>query len=85
MLAIKLGRRRSLSPDHVKSTVTLLNHHLVWLDRLSVDIRSNTMAIIDRGAIIRALVGAFKESDMNLTNVKTEEEARELILAKLKS
>lgn len=77
--------RKILTPDAVKSTVTLLNQHIVWLDRISTDIRSNTMAIIDRGAIIRALISALKESDVDLTQIKSEEEAREIILAKLKS
>lgn len=79
------SRKKMLTPDAVKSTVTLLNNHVVWLDTLSTKIRSNSMAIVDRGSIIRALISALKESDLDLTHIKSEDEARKIILAKLRN
>lgn len=80
----KLGRpRKRLTSDAVKSTVTFLNDQIVWLDRLSNDIRSNTKEIVDRGALIRAFITALKESKLDLSHVKSEQEACNAILEKL--
>lgn len=68
----------------VKSTVTLLNDQICWLDRLSSDIRANSMAIVDRGAIIRAVLNALRNSPLNLNDSTSEQEITEIILSKLK-
>jgi hypothetical protein len=68
----------------VKSTVTFNNNQIVWLDRLSSDIRATTMAIVDRGAIIRAIISAVEQSSIDLCNATSEDQIRDLVCAKLK-
>ncbi len=71
--------------DLIKSTVTFSNNHLVWLDRLSADIRSNTRQVIDRGSIIRAMLNAIEESNIDLSCVTSAEEICNTILSNLKT
>ena len=61
------GRPPILPADTAKATITFYNNQIAYLDHLSADIRQNTFAIIDRGAIIRALVGALQESAIDLS------------------
>ena len=79
------GRPKQLSDSAVKSTVTFNNSQIVWLDRLSADIRSSTMAIIDRGAIIRAILAAIEKSNIDLCSATSEEQVCDIICEKLKS
>lgn len=69
----------------VKSTVTFSNNQIVWLDRLSSDIRATTMAIVDRGAIIRAIISAVEQSQIDLCNATSEDQIKNLVCAKLKA
>jgi hypothetical protein len=69
----------------VKSTVTFHNGQIVFLDRLSSDIRANNMAIVDRGALIRGIISAVQHSRINLSNATSEEEVKTLIASKLKA
>jgi len=78
------GRPKQLSDGAVKSTVTFYNSQIVWLDRLSADIRSSTMAIIDRGTIIRAILTAVEKSNIDLSIATSEEQVCDIILTKLK-
>lgn len=78
------GRPKQLSNGAVKSTVTFYNSQIVWLDRLSADIRSSTMAIIDRGTIIRAILSAIEKSNVDLFSATSEEQVCDIILSKLK-
>lgn len=79
-----VGRPKELPANFVKSTVTFYNEQIVWLDRLSADIRSNTMAIVDRGSIIRAVISAVMKSGIDLTHLESEEQIRDTILKHLK-
>jgi hypothetical protein len=78
------GRPKQLSDGAVKSTVTFYNSQIVWLDRLSADIRSSTMAIIDRGTLIRAILTAVEKSGIDLCAATSEEQVCDIILGKLK-
>ena len=80
----KLGRPPQLPPEAVKVTVTFYNNQIVWLDRLAADIRLNSMAIVDRGTILRGILVAVMESGIDLTQPKTEKEIRDVIMPKLK-
>ncbi len=69
----------------VKSTVTFSNNQIVWLDRLSSDIRANTMAIVDRGGIIRAIISAVEQSQIDLCNATSEDQIKDVVCAKLRT
>jgi Arc/MetJ-type ribon-helix-helix transcriptional regulator len=77
------GRPKQLSDGVAKSTVTFNNSQIVWLDRLSADIRSSSMAILDRGTIIRAILTAIEKSNIDLLEASSEEQVCEMILNKL--
>lgn len=55
-----------------KATVILLNRHIVFLDRLSSDIREKTGRAIKRAELIRALIEMLSESDIDLTSATSE-------------
>lgn len=76
-------KAKSANSNTVKSTVTLLNNQICFLDRLSSDIRAQTMKIIDRGAIIRAVISALETSNLDLSSCASEQEISEIILAQL--
>lgn len=78
------GRPKQLPEATVKSTVTFNNSQIVWLDRLSADIRASTMAIVDRGAIIRAIITAIEKSNVDLCGASSEEQIRDIICEQLK-
>jgi len=68
-------RRRRPSPDRwTKVTVVLMDRQVVFLDRLMGDIRAAHGARIGRAQLIRALVDALAESDVDLTNSCSEED-----------
>jgi len=67
----------------VKSTVTLDNSQICWLDRLSSDIRSNNVAIVDRGSIIRGILMAVEKSGLDLTKSVSETDIYECILKRI--
>ena len=77
-------QKKSIS-NAVKSTVTFSNNQIVWLDRLSSDIRANTMAIVDRWAIIRAIISAVEQSQIDLCNATSEDQIKNLVCTKLKA
>lgn len=77
------GRPKVASDLTVKSTITFLNNHIVFLDRLSTEIRENSMAIVDRGALIRAFISSLQESRIDLRHMTSEEEIRMALTKKL--
>lgn len=79
----RAGRPSLLPPDAAKATITFYNNQIAFLDHLSADIRQNTFAIIDRGSIIRALVGALQDSKIDLSQLRTEKAIRDALTTKL--
>lgn len=79
----KRGRPKHLSDDMTKTTLTISLRQLVWLDRLCSTIRENSRAIVDRGAIIRALIDALEECMLDITHCSSEEEIQKTIAHKL--
>lgn len=67
----------------VKSTVTLRNNQLVWLDQFSVNIRSSKGIVVDRGALIRSILDAIMQSGIDLSTVDSEMELTKLLLRRL--
>ena len=72
--------------NYVPQKVTLLlsNLHIAWLDEIGIGIRSRTGAVIRRSSLVRAMLKALNQANLDLSLCKSEEEIRETILACLK-
>ncbi len=73
------GRPKELPADAIKSTVTLFNSQVVWTQHLSASIREKSKSIVDRSAIIRAILTATINSGIDLRDCKTEADVAETI------
>ena len=75
------SRRPGRPPVHdeqwAKVTVILLNRHIVYLDRLSADIRERTGRPIKRAELIRALIETLAESGVDVTSATSESEVKD--------
>ena len=71
-VAKRRGRRPSHADRWSKVTVVLLDRQIVYLDRLIADIRAAKGAKIGRAHLIRGLIDALAESDLDLTNSRSE-------------
>lgn len=80
-------RRPGRPPVHdeawTKVTVVLFNRQIVFLDRLAANIRAQSGAAISRAQLIRALLDAFADADIDLTVARSEADLRKTILARL--
>jgi hypothetical protein len=83
----KLPKRRGRRPSHTeqwtKVTVVLFDRQIVFLDRLCADIRATSGVAVSRAHVIRALIDALTESDLDLTGTRSESELRAIITARL--
>src|SRR5258707_7229042 len=81
------GRRpgRPLVHDEAwtKVTVVLFNRQIVFLDRLAANIRAQSGAAISRAQLIRALLDAVADADVDLTTATSETDLKATILARL--
>ena len=66
------GRRPSHAEQWTKVTVVLLDRQIVFLDRLASEIRAANGTSISRANIIRGLIDALAESDLDLTSSLSE-------------
>lgn len=66
-----------------KVTVVLFNRQIVFLDRLAANIRAQSGAAISRAQLIRALVDAVADGDVDLTSSKSEVDLKNTLLARL--
>jgi len=69
--------------DWTKVTTSLLNRQVVFLDGLANDIRANSGQVVKRTAIIRALIDALELSNIDLTDITSEDECRQVLLQHL--
>lgn len=80
-------RRPGRPPIHdeewTKVTVVLFNRQIVFLDRLAANIRARSGVAISRAQLIRAVLDAFAEADIDLTLSRSEAELKKAILARL--
>jgi hypothetical protein len=60
-------------------TIVLMNRQIVYLDRLSADIRARTGAVVKRTEIIRALIDSLAESPIDTTSIEGEDDLRRLL------
>ena len=81
------GRRPGRPPIHdeawTKVTVVLFNRQIVFLDRLSANIRAQSGAAISRAQLIRALLDAVADADVDLTSSTSEADMKATLLARL--
>ena len=77
------GRRPSHTEHWTKVTVVLFDRQIVFLDRLSADIRSASGVAISRAHVIRALIDALSESDLDLTGTRSEADLKAVLTARL--
>ena len=80
-------RRPGRPPVHdeawTKVTVVLFNRQIVFLDRLAANIRAQSGAAISRAQLIRALLDAVADADVDLTTATSETDLKATILARL--
>ena len=79
----KRGRRPSHTEHWTKVTVVLFDRQIVFLDRLAANIRAQSGAAISRAQLIRALLDAVAEGDVDLTTATSEADLKASILARL--
>ena len=78
------GRPVQHEEKWTKVTCVLFNSQIAWLDHLAADIRLKTTAALSRAELIRAMISAIQEKKLDLTQVTSEEEAKNFILSHLK-
>lgn len=80
-------RRPGRPPVHdeawTKVTVVLFNRQIVFLDRLAANIRAQSGAAISRAQLIRALVDAVADADIDLTGATSEGDLKATLLSRL--
>jgi hypothetical protein len=80
-------RRPGRPPVHdeawTKVTVVLFNRQIVFLDRMAANIRAHSGAAISRAQLIRAVVDAISDSDIDLTSARSEADLKSAILSRL--
>jgi hypothetical protein len=80
-------RRPGRPPVHdeawTKVTVVLFNRQIVFLDRLAANIRAQSGAAISRAQLIRALLDAVTDADIDLTSATSEADLKATLLARL--
>lgn len=79
----KPGRPPVHDEAWTKVTVVLFNRQIVFLDRLAANIRAQSGAAISRAQLIRAVVDAISEADIDLTTATSESDLKGAILARL--
>ena len=77
------GRRPTHTEHWTKVTVVLFDRQIVFLDRLGADIRAASGVAISRAHIIRALIDALSESELDLTGTRSEADLKAILTARL--
>ena len=85
---VTVGKRKpGRPPVHdeawTKVTVVLFNRQIVFLDRLAANIRAHNGAAISRAQLIRALLDAVADADIDLTTSTSETDLKDTILSRL--
>lgn len=77
------GRPPVHDEEWTKVTVVLFNRQIVFLDRVAASIRAHNGAAISRAQLIRALVDAVADADVDLTTARSEADMKATILSRL--
>src|SRR5688500_17030067 len=79
----KPGRPPVHEEAWTKVTVVLFNRQIVFLDRLAANIRAQSGAAITRAQLLRSLVDAVADADIDLTAATSEADLKTTMLARL--
>src|SRR5512132_4538074 len=79
----KPGRPPVHDEAWTKVTVVLFNRQIVFLDRLAANIRAQSGAAISRAQLIRALLDAVTDADIDLTSATSEADLKSTLLSRL--
>ena len=77
------GRPPVHEEEWTKVTVVLFNRQIDFLDRLASNIRAQNGASISRAQLIRALIDALAEGDIDLTAARSEKELKEALMSRI--
>ena len=77
------GRPPVHEEDWTKVTVVLFDRQIVFLDRLAANIRAQSGAAISRAQLIRALIDALSEGDIDLTAARSEKDLKATLVSRL--
>lgn len=80
----KAGRPKVHTDETLKTVITIRKSQLLWLDKLALEVREKSDQIIDRGLLIRAFIDAVLESGIDLSEITSENDAKDIIVKKLK-
>jgi Arc/MetJ-type ribon-helix-helix transcriptional regulator len=67
-----------------KATVVLTDREIEFVDRLVADIRATNGAAVSRANVIRALIDALAESDLDLTASHSEKDLTRVFTERLR-
>lgn len=79
------GRPVEHQEEWSKITVVLLDKQIHWLDQLASTIRLNTKTAISRAELIRAILAAIEESGIDLSQLRGENDIKNILLDRLKT
>ena len=77
------GRPRVHAESWTKATVVFFDRQILFLDKLAAGIRTRSAVPISRAQLIRALIDAVAESDLDLTIARSEADLKKAISARL--
>jgi len=77
------GRPPVHDEEWTKVTVVLFNRQIVFLDRMASNIRAQSGAAISRAQLIRALIDAVAEGDIDLTAARSERDLKATLVSRL--
>jgi hypothetical protein len=66
-----------------KVTLAIAEDQILRLDRLTIDIRAATGAVITRGEAVRAILDAVPSAEIDVTGVRSESDLRSAIASRL--
>jgi hypothetical protein len=78
------GRPRVHSEGWSKVSVILFDRQIVQLDRLAAEMRHETGMVVNRAALIRAVLDGLFDSKLEITTVVSEQELRARIAQRLR-
>jgi hypothetical protein len=61
----------------------MFNRQIVFLDRLAANIRAQSGAAISRATLLRSLIDALSDADVDLTTATSEADLKATLLARL--
>lgn len=78
------GRPPIHAESWTKVTVVLFDRQIVFLDRIVENIRAKSAADISRAQLLRSMVDALSETDIDLTSATSEKDLKSTIRARLR-